>query len=197
VREEKFVGNHVYQSPLEPHASIAYWENDASTLVLYSSTQAPHYVHYMVARVLDMPLGKIRVIRPPVGGGFGAKAATTPLDLITAIASKKTGRPVKMVYSREEMFMFGRGRHKQYMEFKIGVKKDGKITAVKSRITLDGGAYSSFGVVTAYYAGSMIPTLYHIPNYRYEGYRVMTNKPACGAMRVMARPNRALHLRVC
>jgi 4-hydroxybenzoyl-CoA reductase alpha subunit len=183
VREEKFVGNHVYQSPLEPHVSIAYWENDGSTLVLYSSTQVPHYVHYMVARVLDMPLGKIRVIRPPVGGGFGAKAATTPLDLITAIASQKIGRPVKMVYSREEMFMFGRGRHKQHMEFKIGVKKDGKITAVKSRITLDGGAYSSFGVVTAYYAGSMIPTLYHIPNYRYEGYRVMTNKPACGAMR--------------
>jgi len=183
VREEEFVGNHVYQNPIEPHASIAYWEDDGATLVLYSSTQVPHYVHYMVARVLDIPLGKIRVIRPPVGGGFGAKAGTTPLELIASIASKKTGRPVKMVYSRKEMFMFGRGRHKQYMKFKIGVKKDGKITAVESRIHLDGGAYSSFGVITAYYAGSMIPTLYHIPNYRYEGFRVMTNKPACGAMR--------------
>jgi 4-hydroxybenzoyl-CoA reductase subunit alpha len=183
VREEEFVGNHVYQSPIEPHASIAYWEDDGATLVLYSSTQVPHYVHYMVARVLDIPLGKIRVIRPPVGGGFGAKAGTTPLELIASIASKKTGRPVKMVYSRKEMFMFGRGRHKQYMKFKIGVKKDGKITAVESQIYLDGGAYSSFGVITAYYAGSMIPTLYHIPNYRYEGFRVMTNKPACGAMR--------------
>ena len=183
VREEEFIGNHVYQSPLEPHASIAYWENDGSTLVLYSSTQVPHYVHYMVARVLDIPLGKIRIIRPPVGGGFGAKAGTTPLDLITAIASQKIGRPVKMVYSREEMFMYGRGRHKQHMRFKIGVKKDGRITAVQSRISLDGGAYSSFGVVTAYYAGSMIPTLYHIPNYRYEGFRIMTNKPASGAMR--------------
>jgi len=183
VREEQFVGNHVYQSPIEPHASIGYWEDDGATLVLYSSTQVPHYVHYMVARVLDIPLGKIRVIRPPVGGGFGGKAGTTPLELIAPIASKKTGRPVKMVYSREEMFMYGRGRHKQYMKFKIGVKKDGRITAVKSRIYLDGGAYSSFGVITAYYAGSMIPTLYHIPNYRYEGFRVMTNKPACGAMR--------------
>ena len=183
VREEEFVGNHVYQSPIEPHASIAYWEDDGATLVLYSSTQVPHYVHYMVARVLDIPLGKIRVIRPPVGGGFGAKAGTTPLELIASIASKKAGRPVKMVYSRKEMFMFGRGRHKQYMKFKIGVKKDGKITAVESQIYLDGGAYSSFGVITAYYAGSMIPTLYHIPNYRYEGFRVMTNKPACGAMR--------------
>jgi 4-hydroxybenzoyl-CoA reductase alpha subunit len=183
TREEEFVGNHVYQNPLEPHASIAYWENDGSNLVLYSSTQVPHYVHYMVARVLDIPLGKIRIIRPPVGGGFGGKAATSPLDLITSIASKKTGRPVKMVYSREEMFLYGRGRHKQYMKFKIGVKKDGRITAVQSKIYLDGGAYTSFGVITAYYAGSMLPTLYHIPNYRYEGFRIMTNKPACGAMR--------------
>jgi len=183
TREEEFVGNHVYQNPLEPHASIAYWENDGSNLVLYSSTQVPHYVHYMVARVLDISLGKIRIIRPPVGGGFGGKAGTTPLDLVTSIASKKTGRPVKMVYSREEMFLYGRGRHKQYMKFKIGVKKDGRITAVQSKIYLDGGAYTSFGIITAYYAGAMIPTLYHIPNYRYEGFRVMTNKPACGAMR--------------
>jgi 4-hydroxybenzoyl-CoA reductase alpha subunit len=183
IREEEFVGNHIYQAPIEPHASIADWEHDGSVLVLYSSTQVPHYVHYMVARVLDMPLGKIRIIRPPVGGGFGGKAETTPLDLLSAIASKKTGRPVRMVYSRKEMFLHGRGRHKQYMKFKIGVKKDGRITAVQSRIYLDGGAYSSFGVITAYYAGSMIPTLYKIPNYRYEGYRVMTNKPACGAMR--------------
>jgi 4-hydroxybenzoyl-CoA reductase alpha subunit len=183
VREEEFVGNHVYQNPIEPHASIAYWDHDGTTLVLHSSTQVPHYVHYMVARVLDIPLGKIRIVRPPVGGGFGAKAETTPLDLLTAIASKKLGRPVKMVYTREEMYLHGRGRHKQYMKFKIGVKNDGRITAVGSRIYLDGGAYTSFGVITAYYAGSMIPTLYDIPNYRYEGFRIMTNKPACGAMR--------------
>jgi len=183
IREEEFVGNHVYQSPIEPHASVAFWDNDGATLVLYSSTQVPHYVHYMLARVLDIPLGDIRVLRPPVGGGFGGKAATTPLDLISAIAAKKTGRPVKMVYTREEMFLYGRGRHKQHMRMKIGVKKDGRIAAVQSKIYLDGGAYSSFGVITAYYAGSMIPTLYRIPNYRYEGYRIMTNKPACGAMR--------------
>ncbi len=183
IREEEFLGNHVYQSPIEPHASIAFWENDGSTLVLIASTQVPHYLQYMVARVLDIPLGKIRVIRPPVGGGFGGKLDTTSLDLISAIASNKLGRPVKMVYSRREMFLHGRGRHKQHMWFKIGVKKNGAITAVQSRICLDGGAYSSYGVITAYYAGSMIPTLYKIPNYRYEGLRIMTNKPACGAMR--------------
>jgi len=183
VREEDFVGNHVYQCPIEPHASIAYWENDGNTLVLYAATQVPHYLHYMVARVLDIPLGRIRVIRPPVGGGFGGKLDTTSIDLVAAIASQRLGRPVKFVYTRKEMFYHGRGRHKQHMRFKIGVKKDGSITAVESRIYLDGGAYSSYGAITTYYAGSMIPTLYDIPNYRYEGYRIMTNKPACGAFR--------------
>jgi len=182
VREETFTGNHVYQSPLEPHASIATWDHDG-TLVLYSSTQVPHYVQYMMAHVLHIPLGKVRVIRPTVGGGFGGKAATSPLDLCSAILSKKTGRPVKMVYSREEMFHYGRGRHKQHMKFKLGVDRDGKIKAFESEIYLDGGAYSSFGVATAYYAGSVVPTLYQFPAYKYNGYRVMTNKPACGAMR--------------
>lgn len=182
VREEVFTGNHIYQCPLEPHAAIARWDSDG-TLVLYTSTQAPHYVQYMLAHVFHIPVGRVRVIRPAVGGGFGGKAATTPLDLCAAVLSRKTGRPVTMRYSREEMFHYGRGRHKQHMTFKLGVDRDGRIQAFSSEIYLDGGAYSSFGVATAYYAGSMIPTLYHIPNYKYDGYRVMTNKPACGAMR--------------
>ncbi|MFH1313651.1 MAG: molybdopterin cofactor-binding domain-containing protein [Candidatus Eisenbacteria bacterium] len=182
IREESFVGNHTHQAPMEPHASIAHWEQ-GGRLILHTSTQVPHYVHYMLAHVFQLPLGEIKVMSPVVGGGFGVKAETTPLDLCASILARKTGRPVKMVYSRKDMFHHGRGRHKQYMQFKLGVKKDGTITAFESTIYLDGGAYTSFGVVTAYYAGSMMPTLYHLPNYRYRGYRVFTNKPACGAMR--------------
>ncbi len=182
VREEVFTGNFVYQCPMEPQAAIAYWEQDGR-LVVYTSTQAPHYVQYMLAHVFHMPLGQIRVIRPCVGGGFGVKAATNPLEVCSAVLSRIIGRPVKMVFSRSDTFHYYRGRHKQHMRFKLGVDAQGRITAFKSEIHLDGGAYSSFGVATAYYAGSMIPTLYKIPNYRYDGFRVMTNKPACGAMR--------------
>ena len=181
IKEMSFTGNFTQQAPMEPHASVGDWQDDI--LVLYSGTQVPHYVHYMLANVFDMPLGKIKVIRPTVGGGFGGKAETTPLDLISCILSKKTGCPVRMVYSRKEMFLHHRGRHKQYIKMKLGVKNDGRITAFESEIFLDGGAYTSFGIVTVYYAGSMIPTLYKMPNYRYTGRRVMTNKPACGAFR--------------
>ncbi len=79
--------------------------------------------------------------------------------------------------------MYARGRHKQYIDLKIGVKNDGTITAVKQKVILEGGAYSSFGVVTTYYAGSMLPTLYKMPNYKYDGLRVNTNLPPCGAFR--------------
>jgi 4-hydroxybenzoyl-CoA reductase subunit alpha len=182
TREETFIGNHVYQAPMEPHVSIANIEGDG-TILLYSSTQVPHYLQYQLARVFERPLGTIRVVRPHVGGGFGAKAAAAPTDYISICLAMKTGSPVMVKYSRKDMFEYFRGRHKQYITYKIGVKKDGRITAVKSTIYLDGGAYSSFGVISAYYAGSMLATLYKIPNYKYDGYRLYTNKPACGAMR--------------
>ncbi len=183
VREQRFVGNRPYQSPIEPHAAIARWEHHGERLTVWMSAQAPHYTHHMLARVFDIPQGNIRLIKPAVGGGFGVKAETTPLEFCSVILARITGRPVMMKYSRAEMFTHFRGRHKQTMDLKIGVKKDGSITAVESRILLNGGAYTSYGIVTAYYAGSMVPTLYNIPNYKYDGYRLYTNLPACGAMR--------------
>jgi 4-hydroxybenzoyl-CoA reductase subunit alpha len=183
IREHRFVGNRTYQAPIEPHASLARWEHHGGKVTLWTATQVPHYVRHMISRTLDIPQGNIRVIKPAVGGGFGAKAETTPLDLCAVLFSRMTGRPVMMKYTREEMFVHFRGRHKQYMDMKVGVKKDGAITAVQSNIVLDGGAYTSFGVITAYYAGSMLPTLYRMPSYRYDGYRVYTNLPASGAFR--------------
>jgi 4-hydroxybenzoyl-CoA reductase subunit alpha len=182
VRTATFVGNRVCQNPMEPHCAIAEWD-DHGKVTLYTSTQVVHYVHHQLSRVLGIPLGRIRVVMHNTGGGFGAKAATNPLEIVSILLSKKAGRPVKMRFSRAEMYFYGRGRHKQTIDLTIGVKQDGTITAVKQKAVLEGGAYSSFGVVTAYYAGSMIPTLYKIHNYKYDGYRVNTNLPPCGAMR--------------
>jgi 4-hydroxybenzoyl-CoA reductase alpha subunit len=181
VMEHTFQGNFTNQAPMEPHAAVADWK--PNLLTMYSSSQIPHYLHYTAAYVFDLPLGKIKIIRPTVGGGFGAKAQPCVLDLVAALLSRQTGKPVKMIFSRKEAFLWHRGRHKQYMTMKLGLSKDGRMTALDSDIVLDGGAYSSFGVITAYYAGSMLLTLYKIPNYRYHGRRVVTNKPACGAMR--------------
>jgi 4-hydroxybenzoyl-CoA reductase subunit alpha len=183
IRAERFIGNRPYQAPIEPHAALARWEHHGSRLTIWSSSQAPHYVQHQLARMFDLPMSHIRIIRPPVGGGFGGKCETTPLELCGVILAQRCGRPVMMKYSRQEMFYHFRGRHKQYIDMKLGVKKDGTITAVESRILLDGGAYTSFGIVTVYYAGSMLPTLYRIPNYKYDGYRMYTNLPASGAMR--------------
>jgi 4-hydroxybenzoyl-CoA reductase subunit alpha len=183
VKEMSFKGQRTYQAPIEPHCSLARVEHHGDKVTLWSSTQVPHYLHHMLSRTLDIPQGKIRVVKPAVGGGFGGKAETTKLDLLSILFAKKTGRPVQMKYSRKEMFYHHRGRHAQHMWMKLGMTKKGKITAVQSRIFLDGGAYTSFGVITAYYAGSMLPTLYHFPAYRYEGFRMHTNLPACGAFR--------------
>jgi len=183
VVEDSFTGNRTYQSPIEPHAAVARWEHHAGKLTVWTSSMAPHYLRHMLSRIFELPQGDIRTITPCVGGGFGVKAEATPLDLCAVVFARMTGRPVMMKYSREEMVRHFRGRHKQHIEMKLGLAQDGTITACQSHILLDGGAYTSYGIVTAYYAGSMMPTLYHIPNYKYDGYRIYTNLPASGAMR--------------
>lgn len=182
VREHTFTGNRTYQQPMEPHCAVARWESE-SRLTMWTATQVVHYVQHQLARLLDLPEGDVRVVMTHCGGGFGGKAEVNPLEICSALLSRKTGKPVKMRYTREEMIRHGRGRHKQFIKMKIGARKDGTITAVQEEAVLEGGAYSSFGIVAVYYAGAMVPTLYKIPNFKYDGYRVYTNLPACGAMR--------------
>jgi len=182
IREETFVGNRTYQSPMEPHCALAQWEPEGR-LTLWTSTQVVHYVQHQMARLLEIPEGDVRVVMTHCGGGFGGKAEVNPLEICSVLLSRKTGRPVKMRYTREEMMRHCRGRHKQHIRMKIGAKRDGTITAVEEEAVLEGGAYSSFGIVAVYYAGAMVPTLYKLPHFKYDGYRVYTNLPACGAMR--------------
>lgn len=182
VRSDTYVGNRTYQNPIEPHCAIALWDQ-AGRLTVYTSTQVVHYVRYQLARILDIPQGDIRVVGTHCGGGFGGKAEVNPLEICAALLARRSGRPVKLRYTREEMFRHGRGRHQQTIALKMGMKSDGTITAVQQKSILEGGAYSSFGIVAAYYSGAMVPTLYKLPHFKYDGWRVNTNLPACGAMR--------------
>jgi len=182
IRTDKFVNKKQDGAFIEPQACLANYDMDGN-LILYSSTQAPHYVQRILSMVLNVPIGKVRVVKPYVGGGFGPKASASTLELTACFLSMKTGRPVKMVFNREQVFMHSRARHQFFHELTTGVKKDGTLVALKNTCYLDGGAYSSFGIATIYYAGSLLGAPYKLPNMKYDGYRVCTNTPTCGAQR--------------
>lgn len=182
IHSHSFVNKRQDAAFIEPHCCLAHFDL-AGRLTLYTSTQTPHYVQRTVAMVTGVPVGKVRVVKPYVGGGFGPKAEATPLELSACFLAMKTGRPVKMAYSREQVFLHSRARHQFFHEMTTGVKKDGTLLALEHRCFLEGGAYSSFGIATVYYAGSLLGGPYRLPNMKYDGYRVYTNKPACGAQR--------------
>src|SRR5216684_3815561 len=188
VAEARFIANEVTHAAMEPHSTLASFELDPHTgkmgrLTVWSSTQVPYYLQHKLSLVLEMPMSQIRVIKPLVGGGFGGKSEVIPLEIIAAVAARKAQAPVKITYTREEVFWAHRGRPRTIIDLKTGVKNDGRITSVKARVVQDGGAYCSYGVVTILYSGALLGALYDIPNIQYDGYRVLTNKPACGAMR--------------
>ena len=188
ILEDRYLANEVTHAAMEPHSTLASFEFDSQTgqpgrLTVWSSTQVPYYLQHKLSIVLEMPMAQIRVIKPLVGGGFGGKSEIIPLEIITAVAARKAKAPVKITYTREEVFWAHRGRPRTIVDLKTGVRKDGRITAVAARVIQDGGAYCSYGVVTILYSGALLGALYDIPNIRYDGYRVLTNKPACGAMR--------------
>ena len=188
VAEGRFLANEVTHAAMEPHSTLASFELDPHTgklgrLTVWSSTQVPYYLQHKLSLVLEMPMSQIRVIKPLVGGGFGGKSEVIPIEIIAGIAARAAQRPVKITYTREEVFWAHRGRPRTIVDLKTAVKNDGRITAVKARVVQDGGAYCSYGVVTILYSGALLGALYDIPNIQYDGYRVLTNKPACGAMR--------------
>jgi 4-hydroxybenzoyl-CoA reductase subunit alpha len=188
IAEGRFIANEVTHAAMEPHSTLASFEMDSQTgkpgrLTVWSSTQVPYYLQHKLSLVLEMPMAQIRVIKPLVGGGFGGKSEVIPLEIIAAVAARKAGAPVKITYTREEVFWAHRGRPRTIIDLKTGINKDGRITAVKARVVQDGGAYCSYGVVTILYSGALLGALYDISNIQYDGYRVLTNKPACGAMR--------------
>ena len=188
IAEGRYIANEVTHAAMEPHCTLANFELDPYTgklgrLTVWSSTQVPYYLQHKLSLVLELPMSQIRVIKPLVGGGFGGKSEIIPLEIIAAVTARAAKAPVKITYTREEVFWAHRGRPRTIIDLKTGVKNDGRITAVACKVIQDGGAYCSYGVVTILYSGALLGALYDIPHIRYDGYRVLTNKPACGAMR--------------
>ncbi len=171
--------NHVF---MEPHCAVARFDTNGE-LTLWSTTQVAHYLHRTLSRVLEMPMAKIHVKVATVGGGFGGKGEVSNNELIAALLARKAGRPVKLTYSRKEVFLQHRGRHPIEMRMKIGVDAEGRIRALEYDGIMDGGAYGGWGVVILFYTAAMLHLPYKIANVRFRGRRVYTNKPTCGAMR--------------
>jgi 4-hydroxybenzoyl-CoA reductase subunit alpha len=167
--------------PLEQHACLAEWSGER--LTMWTSTQTPHYVHKELAKALELREDQVRVIAPPVGGGFGGKLELFQHEAAAARLAMLTGRPVKATLSREEVFYCHRGRHPVLMWVKTGWTKDGRITAMDFKSWVDGGAYMSYGAASLYYTGALQTVCDAIPNYRWQGVRVLTNKPPCGPKR--------------
>ena len=167
---------------IEPHCAVAQYTADG-LLTVWSSTQITHYVHRELSRVLGLEPERIRVIQPCLGGAFGGKSDPFSLEFCVAKLAMKTGRPVKMLWTREEVFYAHRGRHPMQMHYRTAARKDGRVLGVDAKLLIDGGSYSSFGLVTTYYSGQLLTGPYDFPSYRFDSTRVFTNKPPCGPKR--------------
>jgi 4-hydroxybenzoyl-CoA reductase subunit alpha len=195
VREDLFFFEGNTHLPMEQHAALADWSADGK-VTLWSSTQTPHYVHRALAKVLELPAARIRVIATPNGGGFGGKSDPFSHEIVVAKLAMLTGRPVKCTLTREEVFYCHRGRHPTLMWVKTGVTKDGAITGMHFRTLLDGGGYGSYGVASTYYTGALQTVTYQVPRYKFQGARAFTNKPPCGPKRGHGTPQPRFALEV-
>src|SRR5690348_9400330 len=183
VRNGTYNCAEVCQNQMEMHAAVADYDPGRDRMTVHASTQVPYYVHLMLSQILGMDMSRIRVVKPHVGGGFGCRTETLNIELIAALLARKVGGAVRIVVNREETFITHRGRPETDIRLKIGMRKDGRITAVECECIQRGGAHSGYGVVTILYAGSMLYAIYDLHNVKYTGRRVLTNTPPCGAFR--------------
>lgn len=165
---------------LEPHVCITYWDED-DRLAIRTSTQVPFHIRRMVAPLIGLPVKRIRVIKPRIGGGFGNKQEMILEDLCAHLTIK-TGRPVRMEYTRTQEFTSSRSRHPNIIRYKIGVTGN-KVVATDLYLIGDTGAYGSHGLTVQMVGGFKGLTLYNPPNARFVSDVVYTNKPPSGAFR--------------
>lgn len=186
IFEHTYRVHQVQQCPIEPHIAISYWDPD-ERLVIRTSTQVPFHVRRMVAPLLDLPVKRIRVIKPRIGGGFGVKQEMLIEDIVGHLTIK-TGRPVRLELTREEEFVSSRTRHPQTITFKSGVSKDGFLTAQKMIVLGNTGAYGTHGLTVQTVTGLRGLSTYNCDNKQFDCKVVYTNIPVPGAYRGYGAP---------
>lgn len=182
VFENTYFIPHVQHVPLEPHGCIAKFDADGKCTV-WASCQSPYAVRQALSVAFDLPLNKIRVISQTVGGGFGSKAGTTLEGIVIPLAKKCGGRPVKLVYTREDEFVNAYVRQGMHATIKTAVRADGKILGVHNNFIWDGGAYTEYGVNITKAGGWASAGPYDIDNVWTDSYCVYTNHPVGGPYR--------------
>lgn len=183
IREKVYTFAEVNHVHMELNATLAEYDPVRDMLTLNTTTQVPYYVHLKVAACLQMDSARIRVIKPFLGGGFGARTECLHFEIIAGLLARKAKGTVKLVQTREETFIAHRGRPWTEVKMKIGLKKNGKIAALALEATQAGGAYAGYGIITILYTGALMHGMYHIPAIKHDAWRVYTNTPPCGAMR--------------
>ena len=181
---------HLEHSYLEPDAGAGYVDQDG-TLVIHASTQNPHYDHKEVCGVLDLKDEEVRIVQAATGGAFGSKLDLTVQGFI-GLALYHFRRPVRLVYSREEVCLATPKRHPMKMEVETGANRDGKLLALRARLLCDTGAYASYGLAVATRAAVHATGPYEIENVEVESLCAYTNHPVAGAMRGFGVPQIAV-----
>lgn len=183
ITEHEYHVPHVQHTPIENHIAVAQYEPDGKCTV-WASCQSPYAVRQALSATFDIPLNKMRIISPYVGGGFGAKAGTTIEGIIIPLAMHSKGRPVMMEYTREEEFVNSYVRQGLYTKIKTAVRKsDGKFLAVQNNFYWDGGAYTEYGVNIVKASGFASTGPYEFDNVKTDAYCVYTNNPVGGPYR--------------
>lgn len=182
VREDTFTTVPNNHAAIEPHGTICKWNSDGS-ITIWANTQGPFRLRGQLNEVLGLTQDKLRIIKTGVGGGFGGKTGALDIHVIAAHLSRMTGKPVKIVLSREEVFLCTHQRHPVFTTVRTGVKKNGIFTGQEIKTIVDGGAYTGSGTISLHVGARQSMINYIIPHFRYEGMRVFTNKPIGGPMR--------------
>ncbi len=186
VFEHNYRVHQVQQVPIEPHIVIGYWDAD-ERLVLRSSTQVPFHARRMVAPLLGLPVKRIRVIKPRIGGGFGAKQEMLIEDIVGHLVIA-TGKPVRLELNRAEEFISSRSRHPQSIRYTTGVNKDGKLVAMRMTVVANTGAYATHGLTVQTVTGLRGLSTYNCPHKEFDCLVAYTNRPVPGAYRGYGAP---------